>query len=760
MVGDHNGVLVTLSLCIAVAASYTALNIAQRVREASTEVSRAAWLAVAALSMGGGIWSMHFVAMLAYTMPGIVISYDPLLTALSLLIAVLVTGGGFALVSRQQESGLALCLGGLFMGAGIIAMHYIGMSAMRMPAALSYSLPWVLLSILIAIGAAVAALWLSFRGSRILHQGAAACLMGFAISGMHFAGMRAASLHGVEDRAWHTSTAFSQAGLAIGIVVVTLMILLAAIVAAMFDRRLAALIQKEAQSLRESEERFRRLYRSAPLPLHALNQRGEIQEVSDAWLSLLNFTREDIYQRSFTALMTQESAVQRMRVDWPDLLAKGELKDKAYRLLASDGRILDVVVSSRLERVETDGSVRIVEGLVDMTERKATEDVLRQAQKMEAIGQLTGGVAHDFNNLLTVIIGSLDRARKKIEDETLTRLIGNALQAAHRGASLTQRLLAFARRQNLDPQVVSMTALVDSLQPLLTSSLPSTISLTLEVSPTTPLVKVDPHQLEMALLNLVVNARDAMPKGGTITISASTGGTPPPALEGGRYVCLKVIDQGEGMDAETLTKARDPFFTTKGIGKGTGLGLPMVAGFAEQTGGSMVLESQIGRGTVVELWLPQALGSAPHSTRPSSVDGNVETVDLKGHIILAVDDDALVLMNTEAMLEDLGAIVISTTSPLEALELIATRSDLTCVVSDYAMPRMTGGELLLQSRTHRPDLPFVIATGYNEAPVSGPATTLLVKPFSDQALYLAIREVCALRVKETISYDGEDTSRR
>jgi CheY-like chemotaxis protein len=273
-------------------------------------------------------------------------------------------------------------------------------------------------------------------------------------------------------------------------------------------------------------------------------------------------------------------------------------------------------------------------------------------------------------------------------------------------------------------------------------------TLAFEVSAATPLVKVDPHQLEMALLNLVVNARDAMPKGGTITICASSDETPPPALRGGHYVCLRVIDQGEGMDTETLSKARDPFFTTKGIGKGTGLGLPMVAGFAEQTGGLMVLDSETDKGTVVELWLPQALEAEGHSSRPSSVNDSAEAVGLKRHIILAVDDDALVLMNTEAMLEDLGAIVIATTSPLEALELISTRSDLTCVVSDYAMPKMTGGELLMQSRTHRPDLPFVIATGYNEAPVSGPATTLLVKPFTDQALHLAVREVCAFRAEK------------
>lgn len=746
MVSSHNGVLVTLSILIAVAASYTALDIAQRVRESSTRISRTAWLAAAALCMGGGIWSMHFVAMLAYTMPGIVISYDPLLTALSLLIAILVTGGGFALVSRREESGLALCLGGLFMGAGIVAMHYIGMSAMRMPAHMTYSLTWVVVSILIALGAAVAALWLAFRGSRTLHQGAAAGAMGFAISGMHFAGMKAAHLHASEEPAGLVWSTFSQGGLAVGIALVTLMILLAAVVAAMFDRRFAALAQKEALSLREGEERFRQLYRGTPLPLHALDDQGHIQEVSDAWLTLLKLSRTEIYGRPFTAFMTEDAAAQRMREDWPALLAQGELKDRPSRLVAADGRILDVLISSRIERLRAEDSPRVIEGLIDLTERKATEEALRQAQKMEAIGQLTGGVAHDFNNLLTVIIGSLERARKKmVEDEALLRLLGNALEAAQRGASLTQRLLAFARKQNLDPQVIDVKSLVGSLQPLLNSSLPANISLKTDVPAGTPPIKVDPHQLEMALLNLVVNARDAMPEGGTITVATSVDEQPPSALAGGRYICLSVTDEGEGMDVETLSKARDPFFTTKGVGKGTGLGLPMVAGFAEQTGGLMVLKSELGSGTIVQIWLPQEQEGGEQLIERIDGGDNNWPVDLRDQVILAVDDDALVLMNTEAMLEDLGARVIATTSPLEALELIKTRPDITCVVSDYAMPKMTGGQLLEESRVQRPDLPFVIATGYNEAPVSAPATTLLVKPFTDQALHLAIREVCSRR---------------
>jgi len=746
MSGSHDWVLFALSISIAVAASYTALDLAQRVKEAATSLSRIAWLSTAAVCMGGGIWSMHFVAMLAYTLPGVAISYDPFLTLMSLAIAILVTGGGFGLVSRETESSLPLALGGLFMGTGILAMHYLGMAATQMPADLSYSAVWVAISIFIAIGAAVAALWLSFRGSRTLHRSAAACLMGFAISGMHFAGMRAASFEAHDHGPQSLSAAFSQGGLAICVASVTLMILLAAVVAAMFDRRFAELAHSEAQSLRDSEERFRQLYRGTPLPLHALDERGCIQEVSDAWLSLLGYSRNDILGRPFTSFMTEDSAARRWTDDWPELLRNGDVKEKEYKVTTSDGRKLDVLVSSRVEVDTTKRILRIVEGLVDLTARKATEDALRQAQKMEAIGQLTGGVAHDFNNLLTVIIGSLDRARRKFgEDQGLTKLIDNALEAAQRGANLTQRLLSFARRQNLEPQDVDIADLIAGMDQLLVSSLPSNIVIRAHVPPTAPCVKVDPHQLEMALLNLVVNARDAMPNGGEISVSVSDDLDPPSPLNGRRHVCLKVADQGEGMDQETLSRARDPFFTTKGVGKGTGLGLPMVAGFAEQSGGLMILESEVGKGTTVQLWLPEAPQDTPRVTAPTRT-ARTSGSNLQGHVILAVDDDALVLMHTEFMLRDLGADVVATTSPEEALGLIRARSDLTCIVSDYAMPKMTGADLLFEARLARPDLPFVIATGYNEAPVSGPAVVVLAKPFTDQQLCRAVFSTCSDRM--------------
>jgi signal transduction histidine kinase len=392
--------------------------------------------------------------------------------------------------------------------------------------------------------------------------------------------------------------------------------------------------------------------------------------------------------------MSEESAQRRLQQDWPELLKMGELKDKEYRLIAPDGRKPDVLLSSRVERDASDRLVRVVEGIVDLTERRAAEKALRQAQKMEAVGQLTGGIAHDFNNLLTVIIGSLERAGKKLSaDDGVVRLIDNALEAAHRGASLTQRLLSFARRQNLDPQTVDIPALIEGMRQLLISSLPSNITISTMVSPDTPSVTVDPHQLEMALLNLVVNARDAMRDGGEIAITVSADINPPSALQGGRYVCLKAADKGEGMNPETLAKARDPFFTTKGVGKGTGLGLSMVAGFAEQSGDLLTLESEPGVGTIVELWLPEAMQVAGASCGHLGHHPPSEASDLRGHVVLTVDNDALVLMNTEAMLQDLKAEVIATVSPMEALELSRSRPEISCVVSDYAMPNKTGAQL-------------------------------------------------------------------
>ena len=285
---------------------------------------------------------------------------------------------------------------------------------------------------------------------------------------------------------------------------------------------------------------------------------------------------------------------------------------------------------------------------------------------MEAVGQLTGGIAHDFNNLLMAILGSLEIVQSRLTAEPrISPFLDNAVAAARRGASLTERMLAFARKQQLDLQSVDLPGLVDGMMELIKGMLDSTIAIETRFPERTGRVRADLHQLEAALLNLVVNARDAMPDGGSILIAAEAmevGENDPSNLEPGEYVCLSVEDTGEGMDATTLARATEPFFTTKGVGKGTGLGLSMVHGLAEQLRGRLLLDSRPGIGTKVRLCLPilqaqaaQEAQAGPAEVPPAREEGAANAARLT---VLAVDDDALVLMNTAAMLEDLGHQVV------------------------------------------------------------------------------------------------------
>ena len=366
---------------------------------------------------------------------------------------------------------------------------------------------------------------------------------------------------------------------------------------------------------------------------------------------------------------------------------------------------------------------------------------LFQSQKLEAIGQLTGGIAHDFNNLLMAILGSLELVRKRLpEDPRISPLIDNAIKGAHRGATLTQRMLAFARRQDLRPVAVELPELVQDMSGLLRQSVGTEVAVETRFPLGLPAVLTDPNQLESALLNLAVNARDAMPHGGNIVISAreevlaaSTGG-----LKDGRYVCLSIADTGEGMNEVTLSRAAEPFFTTKGVGKGTGLGLPMVYGLAQQSGGQLVLKSREGEGTTAELWLPVAASEragAQALALPQAADLQPAARPL---VILAVDDDPLVLMNTAALLEDLGHTVLAAGSGEEALS-IARDMAIDVVVTDHVMPGMDGLQLAHVLRQARPDLPTVLATGFAELPEdAGAGIPRLAKPFSQAELSEAI----------------------
>jgi PAS domain S-box-containing protein len=381
----------------------------------------------------------------------------------------------------------------------------------------------------------------------------------------------------------------------------------------------------------------------------------------------------------------------------------------------------------------------------DLTERKLAEEELErtrqalfQAQKLEAIGQLTGGVAHDFNNLLTVVLASLDMLLKRAPDDPqMKSLMTNALQAAQRGASLTQRMLAFARKQELRPEPVVVPDIVRGMSDILRRSIDVSIQIETRFPLSLPKVFTDANQLETALLNLVVNARDAMPAGGKITISASEEMSEGKMIDLalGRYVKLLVKDEGAGMDAETLERAIDPFFTTKGVGKGTGLGLSMVQGLMEQSGGKLILKSELDKGTTVELWLPVAEEEDRDTDSNQEPDGGIESVSASRKLcILAVDDDILVLMNTAAMLEDLGHSVVEASSGERALAALeGQRFDL--VITDFAMPGMTGLQLAERIESVCPRTPVVLASGYAALP-NGLETELprLPKPFFQRDL--------------------------
>ena len=382
----------------------------------------------------------------------------------------------------------------------------------------------------------------------------------------------------------------------------------------------------------------------------------------------------------------------------------------------------------------------------EITERLATEASLRQAQKMEAVGQLTGAIAHDFNNLLTAVLGSLTLLRNCIppDDRRAARLLDTAAQGAERGAALTQRLLAFGRRQALMPEIVDLPILVNGMSTLLSSSLGPGVNIVMRFPDVVAPVEIDANQLELAVLNLAVNARDAMPGGGDITITArqeeehlrTADGLPP-----GAYVVLSVIDTGEGMDEDTLARAMEPFFTTKGIGRGTGLGLSMVHGFAAQSGGRFLLHSRRGEGTRAELWLPRAQAIAV--TAPP-VRNAPQTRESQQGTVLVVDDDPLVLTSTAAMLEDLGYRTIEAVAGQEALERLRQAAQVDLVITDYAMPGMTGIQLADELHRIRPRLPVLLMTGYADLHGSALAgIERLAKPLRQDALAKALENCFA-----------------
>ena len=380
---------------------------------------------------------------------------------------------------------------------------------------------------------------------------------------------------------------------------------------------------------------------------------------------------------------------------------------------------------------------RTAELMTEVAARERAQERLVQSQKMETIGQLTGGVAHDFNNLLMAVMGNLDLLRRRLPDDARAqRLIAGALQGAQRGAALTQRMLAFARQQELKTSSVDLGELLYGMRDLLNRSLGPQIELTLDTPWGLPPAQVDANQIELAVLNLAINARDAMPSGGHIRIALrhdDTAGAP-------GWLLLSVNDNGTGMDEETLTKAIEPFFSTKAVGKGTGLGLSMVHGLAVQLGGRLNLVSEFGNGTTATLRLPvaaQAAAGAPVPEKAADLPAREAT-------ILVVDDDPLIASSTTNMLEDLGHTVIEANSARRALEILDGGQTVDLLITDHAMPEMTGIELAEVAQARWPNLPILLATGFADLP-AGQSLRIprLSKPYLQSQLQTQIDRLLA-----------------
>ena len=501
------------------------------------------------------------------------------------------------------------------------------------------------------------------------------------------------------------------------------------------------------QVLHRSEEQFRLLVQGvSDYAIYLLDLEGNITSWNLGAQRIKGYFANEIIGQHFSRFYTDDDRAAGLpELALETVRKQGRFEKEAWRVRKGGSRFWAHVIIDPI-RDDEGSAIGYAKITRDITERRKAEEELQkarefslQAQKLEAIGQLTGGIAHDFNNLLMAVLGSLELLRKRLSDDPKSiALLENAAQGAQRGTTLTKRMLAFARNYEMKKEAIDIPTLVHGMKELVERSMGPSFNMEIRFPLSLNPVEADANQLELALLNLSLNARDAMADGGDIILAAreeniSAGHRS--GLKAGRYIRLSMTDTGEGMDQETLLKATEPFFTTKGVGKGTGLGLSMVHGFAEQSGGRLILHSQKGSGTTAELLLRVAKASE----KPIPATPTPPAKALRPLTILAVDDDALVLMNTVHMLEDLGHTVFEAYSGYEALEILRREDGIDLVVTDQAMPKMTGTELAKIIKREWPDIPVLLATGYADR-VRGDDIGLpkLTKPYMQRELAEAI----------------------
>jgi PAS domain S-box-containing protein len=499
----------------------------------------------------------------------------------------------------------------------------------------------------------------------------------------------------------------------------------------------------ESRVAERTQERDRLWANSRDL-FAVLTPKGIYRSVNPAWREILGYADDDLVGRSFREALHRDDLAAAAKV-WRTGDDGAALSDFDARMVSKDGtpRWISWTVIPFEDSYYAIGR--------DVTERKQLEEQLRQSQKMEAVGQLTGGIAHDFNNMLTGVLGGLDMLRRRLDagrTEDLSRFVEVATTSAERAAALTHRLLAFSRRQTLDPQAIDVNRLVASMEDMLRRTIGVHVDLAVSLASDVRRALCDSNQLESAILNLAINARDAMADGGKLTIETGNAHLEESYARGveglaaGEYVLISVSDTGQGMPPEVLARAFDPFFTTKPLGQGTGLGLSMVYGFVRQSGGHISIYSEPSIGTTVKIYLPcagAAAGDAPQRAAAEPPPG-------AGEAVLVVEDDPSVRAIIVELLRELGYRVIAPRDTDEALRIIASGQTLDLLVTDVGLPGLNGRQLAEIARQSRPVLPVLFITGYaagaaRRSDMLGPGMDMISKPFAVEALAEKVRDM-------------------
>jgi PAS domain S-box-containing protein len=699
---DYHYGIVGISIALAIIGAFVAYDICLRART-SAGAMRSLWLAGAAVAAGGSIWSMHFVGMLATRMP-MDVTYDFWWTFLSLVLPIMLTGVGLRLAVVYPGSIAALLVGGFIMGSGIIVMHYVGMAAMRMDAMVSHDPFLVGLSVALAVVLSTVALFIAFKPTPSLPLAAAgAVVMGLAVSSMHYTAMAASRISMSPGLGEHDQAPIPVSLLAFSIFITLSTAMLLVLLASRVDRRNAEALAQQARVTNDITERYQTLLRHSFDLIAPLDADGHF--ISEAISSdrLLGYEPGELMGKHFTDLI---SAGERADAQAWLMAVLGSVKplSREYKILSKTGNEIPCECSA--VRAQAPGTTwSLIVNVRDLTEKRRMEAMLGQSQRLEALGRMSSGMAHDFSNLITAVSLNLESIERRLPSSNLLEHLRASQAALSRGNSLIRQLLAFARQQKVEPEPIDLNSVVESMDRFIQMSLSADIAVELDLADGLWPCTTDRGMLEAALLNLVVNAQDAMPDGGKLLIATANEsiGTHNSDPLRGDYVVLSLTDTGKGMPPEVASRAAEPFFTTKDVGQGTGLGLSMVFGFARQFAGDMRIMSTEGQGTTVQIRLPRSHALPIEKGQES---GN----DTRNPTVLLVDDDNAVRHAAAIFLRENGFKVFAAANAEEVLQ-VPDLGAVDLLITDIHMGRINGLELAQSMSRRNPGLGVILTSG-------------------------------------------------